>query len=129
MDPDAVDEARVPRQLADPLLPSVAEVELHDLTHLPFRSWCPCCVRGKSKNIHHRKQQCERAVPHVYADYCFLGSETDTETLVVQIMKDEETGMIFAHAVPRNGLAHFHGADEMIKDLERLGHKKIILRV
>jgi hypothetical protein len=127
MDPDAIDEPRVPRLLADPLLPSAAEVELHDITHLPFRSWCQCCVKGKANNVHHHKQRRDHDIPHVYADYCFLDCEKDAETLVVQIMKDKDTGMIFAHAVPRKGLVHIHGAEDMIKDLDKLGHKKIFL--
>ena len=29
--------------------PSEAEVEQHELTHLPFRSWCRHCVHDKGK--------------------------------------------------------------------------------
>ena len=32
-----------------PVLPSEAEVEQHELTHLPFRNWCRHCVRAKGK--------------------------------------------------------------------------------
>ena len=37
-----------------PIKPSQEEVDSHMLTHLPFRSWCPHCVRGKSKGKPHR---------------------------------------------------------------------------
>ena len=36
-----------------PVLPSEAEVEQHELTHLPFRSWCRHCVRAKGKESPH----------------------------------------------------------------------------
>ena len=29
-------------------LPSIAEIEEHNLTHLPFRDWCASCVQGKA---------------------------------------------------------------------------------
>ena len=32
-----------------PVLPSDAEVDQHELTHLPSRSWCRHCVRAKGK--------------------------------------------------------------------------------
>ena len=33
-----------PKGLPSPSLPSKAEVEHYNLTHLPYRSWCPFCV-------------------------------------------------------------------------------------
>ena len=30
-----------------PVKPSPADVELHRLTHLPFRDWCPECLMGR----------------------------------------------------------------------------------
>ena len=40
-----------------PKRPSQSEVDAHMLTHLPFRSWCPHCVRGKSKGKPHKSRQ------------------------------------------------------------------------
>ena len=40
-------EAQPARPGIVPVLPSEAEVEQHELTHLPFRSWCRHCVRAK----------------------------------------------------------------------------------
>ena len=42
------EEASRPTTRAPPVKPSAAEVENHMVTHLPFRDWCPHCVRGKS---------------------------------------------------------------------------------
>ena len=33
-----------------------------------------------------------------------------------------------AHTVPRKGLSHEHGVDQMCKDIEHLGHKDIVLK-
>ena len=33
----------------DPKLPSKAEVLEDQLTHLPYRTWCPHCIKGREK--------------------------------------------------------------------------------
>ena len=35
------------KKLVNPRLPSREEVEAHEMTHLPFRNWCPHCVKGR----------------------------------------------------------------------------------
>ena len=47
-------EAIRPKTRAPPKQPSTEEVENHMVTHLPFRDWCPHCVRGKSGSKPHR---------------------------------------------------------------------------
>ena len=36
------------RKLPDVSMPCAAEINQHNLTHLPFRDWCPYCVQGKA---------------------------------------------------------------------------------
>ena len=43
------------RRIGDPRLPTEKEVEEHNLTHVPYRNWCPHCVRGLGKDLDHRK--------------------------------------------------------------------------
>ena len=49
------EEGRRLRSIGDPRLPSQKEVEEHNLTHLPYRNLCPHCVRGRGKDLDHRK--------------------------------------------------------------------------
>ena len=42
------------RVIPSPSPPSRQEALEHNCTHIPFRSWCPHCVRGKAKSDHHR---------------------------------------------------------------------------
>ena len=51
----------VPKGLPSPSLPSKAEVEQHNLTHSPYRSWCPFCVAARRKNNAHFCQPGRRA--------------------------------------------------------------------
>ena len=43
------DEARAPEVLRDPGTPTQKEMEEHNITHLPFRSWCPHCIAGRRR--------------------------------------------------------------------------------
>ena len=49
------EEAREVHAPKIPDTPSRAQVLQHRLTHRPFRSWCPHCVRGKGRADQHRK--------------------------------------------------------------------------
>eukprot|EP00959_Pyramimonas_sp_CCMP1952_P118616 2479603-Pyramimonas_sp.AAC.1 len=40
--------------------PSREEVEAHNTTHLPCRSWCPHCVRGTARRRNHGRRKRER---------------------------------------------------------------------
>ena len=45
-DESAIGDRKV-KKMQDPLLPSVKEVQEHQVTHLPFRSSCPHCEPKK----------------------------------------------------------------------------------
>ena len=54
-------------------LPSLAEIEEHNLTHLPFRDWCEFCVQGKASSHPHMKRKVnENEVPVISMDYMGL---------------------------------------------------------
>jgi hypothetical protein len=123
------EEARVPKVLKSPLQPTAQEVDERNLAHLPFRDWCSHCIMGKARNIPHKKQKDkEHLVPHIHVDYGFLGTEGDEEKMITQVEKDQESRALLVHAVPRKGLAHVHGAEQLIRDMGELGYKKVILK-
>ena len=47
------EEAAEPRVITKPCRPSAAEVEAHNVTHIPFRNWCEVCVRGRAQDMGH----------------------------------------------------------------------------
>ena len=63
------------RKMQDPALPSKAQVESHQLTHLPFRSWCDHCVRGRGREMNHQKAAVEERGPEFHLDFAFMGQE------------------------------------------------------
>ena len=132
-DQDREDQEKVEvKTLRSPSRPTQAEVDEHNVSHIPFRDWCPFCVQGAAPNRHHSPMgNQEYQIPHIACDYCFLGDEgqgEDKETLIVQVAVDLNTRCVFAHAVPRKGAAHEHGADEVCRDIEALGYRDIVFK-
>ena len=67
-------EAQLARSGNVPVLPSEAEVEQHELTHLPFRSWCRHCARAKGKESPHHDAS-PGGVSKFATDYMFMGED------------------------------------------------------
>ena len=130
IEPEGEEEAQKAKPMRDPGAPTQAEIDAHNVTHLPFRAWCPACVAGKSRDRPHRKAESDenKGVPQVVFDYCFMAGEGDEETVAIQVAKDRRTRMIFSHMVPRKGLVSMHGAEELIKDIAKLGHREVVLK-
>ena len=94
---------RIVRRLLDPRRPSRAEVELHELQHVPYRNWCPHCVKGFGKSLDHRRAvDGERRLGEYRFDYCFPGDEFGFK-LTVLVVKEKVGGMCMATVVPTKG--------------------------
>ena len=64
------EEARTSKGLSLPCRPTPEEVEAHMRTHLPLRSWCEICVRGRAEDAAHSQGKGEEsAVAIVGTDY------------------------------------------------------------
>ena len=87
------EEDREVKKLGDPRLPTDKEKEDHERTHLPFRNWCYHCVRGKGRDLDHRKAvDEERGLSEYSFDYCFPGDEFGFK-LTVLVGRERTTGM------------------------------------
>ena len=50
--------------------PSAQEYDDHMRTHIPYRKWCECCVRGKATNVAHTSSvRSHYEVPNIAYDY------------------------------------------------------------
>ena len=75
-DEDETAEARKVKVQRDPRQPTREEIEAHNITHVPYRDWCPRCIMGSDPNRPHTKQgNAGYAIPHLVCDYCFLGDK------------------------------------------------------
>ena len=54
---DNEEEGAMVRVARAEIAPSKEEVAMHMVNHIPFRSWCAHCVRGKASGNPHRKKK------------------------------------------------------------------------
>ena len=54
--------------------PTGREIEEHNRTHIPFRSWCKFCVSARAPNLPHKARNPDQSAikNEIAADYCFL---------------------------------------------------------
>eukprot|EP00973_Karenia_brevis_P056063 7797580-Karenia_brevis.AAC.1 len=126
-----VPEVRAPKTLPDPGNPTQSEIEDHYLAnHLPYRSWCECCVRGKAKDLPHRKSQPggPAEVPLIGMDFQHPGTDSSEEArLNILTVKDTKSKAVFCY--PCSSKAPSEAvADKVINDIEVLGYGRIALR-
>ena len=134
MNPDDVqaseevgDEEAIPaKALPSPPQPTLKEIQEHVLTHLPLRSWCRHCVRGRERSFPHFRSKTEDVVPTVSIDYFFMGPSGQEEAqgvLPMLAVKYHESLMTFAHVVERKGLVD-STTRRLVADLDWLGLRR-----
>ena len=64
--------------LRKPEDPTKEEWDQHMMTHVPFRNWCPHCVRGRAVSLGHFKHQSdEKAIPAIGIDYMYINQKKE----------------------------------------------------
>ena len=79
-------------QQAKPAKPTQQERAEHELTHLPFRNWCPTCVANKGRADNHPKQTSK--MPVVQFDFCYFKTAGEPTTTAMITGIDVETGIM-----------------------------------
>ena len=118
------------RSLGDPRLPSSKEVEEHYLTHVPYRNWCPHCIRGRGKDLDHRRAlDDERKIREFSFDYCFPGDEKGVRVTVL-VGRERVTGMTMASVVPTKGTSGQFAVMKVLEFIRECGAEEadIILK-
>ncbi len=125
------DDVESPKLRNVPTAPSQQEIEDHNVNHLPFRSWCKHCVRGKSKAHPHRISDGRISdVPVVSIDYMFMNqsqSAKEEKGMPNLVMKDRDTKTVKACTVTSKGVNDY-AVRRLVKAIEELGHKRIIFK-
>ena len=110
-DPDATlmqleesEETRRPKHRALPADVSKEEFEAHQLTHLPFRSWCDHCVRGKAVDDAHRPRiDPHRGEAKLGMDYFLARATGRQHAKAVLNCLDFQSGAVFSAMVVKGG--------------------------
>ena len=114
-------EERQLHRLPDPRRPTQAEVDDHNRTHLPYRNWCPHCIRGKGRDLDHRKAvDQERGLSEFSFDYCFPGDEFGFK-LTVLVGRERTSGMTMATVIPRKGSSGQFAVDKALEFIAECG--------
>ena len=110
---EGIDEAEAGKRetirVATPYKPSQKEVDDHDLNHLPYRSCCKHCIRGRGKETSNQ-QPCgeDRTVPEFHMDFCFPGcEESSSEYLTALVARMRGTRMTMSTVVPSKYVGDF----------------------
>ena len=96
---------RTPKSLSEPYVPTQAEIDEHNRSHLPWRPWCTACVGGGAvAHPHHAAPDDPESarLPHVLMDYFFMGQE-EQKVLPMLGIKERQSKMKFAHQVEEKG--------------------------
>ena len=100
---DEVDEGSVrgPKHVRDISVPAQEEVDKRNLTHLPFRNWCPHCMKGRGKEAPHRRAEGGKGVlPEISLDFCFPSKEDGTGMLTILGARERHTKMTLSTVIP-----------------------------
>ena len=149
-DESIIEDGETAKLACVPCMPTHEEVEAHNATHVPFRSWCAFCVAGKAKANPHFKgsNKVVQGENVVSLDYAFIGdrpptadgdSDADSETetggyrdsqgnLKVLVSRDRKRGYVCANVVPSKG-DHPYVVHRVGHDLSNImGYKRVILK-
>ena len=125
---EEIEEAPITR-LKDPGDPTQDEIDRHYLTHLPHRSWCPICIMARGKEDQHRKnKKPRREKPTVSFDYKSFGQEAHSDDKVTAIVIRDSSKTIYAHVCLSKGSSDKWIIDQILEDLDQLGHVEMILK-
>ena len=78
--------------------PAEQQRATHNLTHVPYRSWCEHCVKAKGRE-NQSKRQTDRQ-PVIQVDYCFVNTGPDVNQRTMLTAVDVQTGLSTAVVVP-----------------------------
>ena len=115
-----------------------AEYEEHMISHYPFRSWCPHCVRGKANAGAHRMDKgLVQDHPTVNMDYCFPIKRKSDESVEdytakrgspIVAMYDDKLGLMAASYVSLLSLGTSWRSWGISKSLSRATKNVLFLR-
>ena len=132
LDATGFDEETEARHMRVAIKPTPEEVAAHEETHLPSRSWCKYCVRGRGRSVsHHRVSgKEEEQIPTISVDYGFLGTkDTPATELPVLVGRDRQSMAVWASPVPHKGAAESdHGVDRLREWLNETGYQRVIVK-
>ena len=103
---------------------------------IPFRTWCPHCVRGQCKGATRKKgeksvEEKEQEVPVIPLDYMrkktkdAWSQRVQSSPIIVGVNRKDNG--VFAHMAPRRGV-DAHAIKMIAREVKLTGYSKLILK-
>ena len=132
------DEGQAPRILPSPGQPSQRQRDQHSVCHIPFRSWCNHCVRGRgrdrqSRSIADGMKSADSTLPRIVMDYgffsvnplgkdCKKGESGSRVKITILVLKETQCGSIWSYTVAhKGGVLEPWVSKQIIHDLATVG--------
>ena len=124
------EEAQRARPLRAPPVPTPQMVAEHEVTHIPYRSWCPACVAGRGRSYSHHHEGRDSTVPVISADYLYFSEKgVPGKSLPTVVLRDRASKAIFSHLLPAKGtVGSTYPEKAVLRDLNWLGYKRLVLK-
>ena len=121
--------------MSSPGEPTKEERSAHEATHMPFRSWCRHCVRGRGVAAPHRikkkkDKEAEESSPKICIDSAFLGKEDEEANRhPIIVMHDKRSKAVAGIYAGKKGVVEWVGkwVTEVIEDWG-YGNMSIIMK-
>ena len=125
-----IEEADAPKVHSRIYTPSPDEFNKHCATHLPYRNWCPICVKAKRKNPSHRKTDAgqHKHVPVLSMDYMFMNEKTDDYNFPILVLRDSGSEGVLASFVKREGNYSEYVSKRIAEIANWLGYTKVVFK-
>ena len=114
--------------------PNDKEVQKHNLTHLPYKPWCPACVsyRARADKQIRDNQTTASSVPCISFDFAYTKSMSDREdeqvgTMVALVYIDSQTGFLGCVPVRSKGQYSLM-VQELVSFPQLLGYTEVVYR-
>ena len=127
---DEFEEPTLKAGLRRPNEPTKEERREHEITHIPFRSWCRHCVRGKAKRQFHSvsdQRGQEKAKNTIYIDYFYMGRREE-DCLPILMIADELTSRTISLCMPEKGVGNPYCVTAAVKHMKILGGQQSVLK-
>ena len=101
------------------------------MTHVPFKPWCPICVKSQAQNPPHKRLHHELGFPSFHMDYMFMNPNVndDQSNYPILIIRERKFRGIWAAPAVRKGI---HGGDKMVERVVKIitdfGAPKVIIK-
>ena len=116
-----------PKGPTTPPSPTTAEWIQHQITHMPYKPWCPICVKNAAANNPHRTLHHSRGVAMFCMDYMFMTQKPSEEDLMYPtlVIKEKISNGVWALPGIRKG-AYKSKSVKRVTEVIVSGHQQLL---